>query len=386
MSPEPQILWSVADRPDPRARSASWVFAMWFLQVVSVEVLGALVYTQLDWTHGYRPFGELFVIGLVTVLPVNGVIFGFSMLFWVRYFDPPPRQRLQYVSLLGHTLRVTLPRPLTVSLYESYAAVVGRRNGRWSVTFFSDREEPLTLVMEASDRADVQPPSPIHPRSRRLRGGTNPHSVGPLVEHDSVLPPDVQTECGPVSLTDARSAVSNQTPRADFVSPPGWEGQRDLKLWAGPRNRLAFGDALLSALEETAARNRVVAWARRLSARDLRPASEPFACVLSTDSAPAGALYRRGRPSPGQPGFAAWAAREGFSPVPGVTLTVEHLVVDDDEGLRVAFPLGATTVRDEDGVLCLGSTDRAGSPMEVHVPIADAALRVALASCLVAVG
>lgn len=332
-SPKPDILRSCVSRIDPSQRSPLWIFPMLLLQIVVVEVLGALVYTQITerWS-----FHERFLVGLLMTVPVNFVIFGFSMLYWVPYlknFDPKPDLWLQEATLDGHTLRVTLPRELTVSLDESYTAVVGRRDRRWSVTFFSDREKPLTLVVKVLHRYDVQP-------------------------------------------------------WTDFVWPPGWKEMAD-----GPRrsrpvhwaNDHVFGDALLSALEETAERNQVVVWAKRLSARGLRPASEPFACVLAVDSAQAGVPFRTGRPSPDQPGFAAWAEREGFSPATGVTLTVEHLVVDDEAGLRVAFPLGATVVRDEKGTLCLSSTDRAGKPIEARVHIADPILRAALGSCVVAV-
>ena len=69
-----------------------------------------------------------------------------------------------------------------------------------------------------------------------------------------------------------------------------------------------------------------------------------------------------------------------------MTLCVEHLLVDADDGRRVAFPLGATEGHEEAGGLLLSSADEAGRPVRARVTIADSALAAAIARRLAELG
>ena len=66
--------------------------------------------------------------------------------------------------------------------------------------------------------------------------------------------------------------------------------------------------------------------------------------------------------------------------MPGVLLTVEHLVVDADDGRRLAFPIGATTLESEVGGLLLSSVDAAGEPVATRLSISEPGLGAALIS------
>jgi hypothetical protein len=298
-------------------------FLWWAVQLIVVEIIGAVAWAVIDNIDVAHIQIEDLAVGAIMCAPVNFVIFGFSMVFWVPWMKPKSKT-VQEAALVGHKLLVLNPKDIRVDLDESYAAEVGRHEKRWSIRLLLDDGELLTLTVLSTREELVD------------------ERVGPLTQ------------------------------------PEHWMG-RGTHFEGAVENQEAFGDALLKALTETVEHNRFARWEDRLASCRLETASTPRAVVLDPDDSDEGGLpYRTRRPSPEQSGFSAWAKREGYSPVDGVTLSMEFLVVDSDDGRRIAFPLGATTARDAIGCLSLISINEADEQVEACVPIVDRGLSVAL--------
>lgn len=299
-------------RPGPN------VLVWWAVQWVLLAALGGVAFLIAEEKLRIG----VFLGGMIITLPINLVIFGFSMLFWV----PRMKERrwvVQDAELEGTRLTVREPAVMVSNLELGYAARVGRDGDRWSVTFFRDGRPPLTLLVESRRREDFP-------------------GQGRFVEPEALRSPDAE------------------------VGISGF-----------PEVRLGFGDALLAALEATASENRLLAWREKLAARETSTADEPFAVELERDGEGSLDAYRSGRPQPGQPGFLAWAEREGLRLAPDLVLSAEHLVCTATP--PIAFPIGATKVEVGLRRLRLLARDAHGRPLEADVPLEDAALAEALA-------
>jgi hypothetical protein len=104
---------------------------------------------------------------------------------------------------------------------------------------------------------------------------------------------------------------------------------------------VAFGEALLKALDAHRAHNGYLLCQEKLRGFTARPADVPEVVPIDSDEERAGTPYREsGRPAPGDAKFEAWLEREGLRLSSAIVLSTEHLVAHCGDGVRRAFPLG----------------------------------------------